>query len=94
MPDCDDGCPNDPDKVEPGACGCGVPDDDSQFVNGSVADRIMQRQLDLVKADQKSAEAAMRTAAREINEEIQKTLERDPSLKKRYEELTGSGGGS
>jgi hypothetical protein len=27
-PDCDDGCPNDPDKTEAGACNCGVPDDD------------------------------------------------------------------
>ena len=72
----------------------GVPDDDSPFVNGSVADRIMQRQLDLVKADQKGAEAAMRTAAREINEEILKTLERDPSLKKRYEELIRAKGGT
>lgn len=24
----DDGCPDDPDKIEPGACGCGVADDD------------------------------------------------------------------
>ncbi len=24
-----DGCPNDPNKTEPGICGCGVPDDDS-----------------------------------------------------------------
>ncbi len=26
---CDDGCPNDPAKVVPGVCGCGVPDTDS-----------------------------------------------------------------
>lgn len=25
-PDCADGCPNDPNKISPGACGCGVPD--------------------------------------------------------------------
>jgi hypothetical protein len=25
-PDCADGCPSDPDKVEPGVCGCGVPE--------------------------------------------------------------------
>jgi hypothetical protein len=25
-PDCLDNCPNDPNKVEPGTCGCGVPD--------------------------------------------------------------------
>jgi YqxM protein len=27
--DGDDGCPDDPDKTEPGACGCGVPDTDA-----------------------------------------------------------------
>lgn len=29
VPDCDDGCPNDPFKVEPGICGCGESDADS-----------------------------------------------------------------
>jgi hypothetical protein len=28
-PDCTDGCPNDPNKIAPGVCGCGVPDTDS-----------------------------------------------------------------
>jgi len=69
----------------------GVPDDESPFVNGSVVDRIMLRQLDLVKANQKTGEAAMRSAAKEINAEIQKTLERDPSLRKRYDALTKGG---
>jgi hypothetical protein len=27
--ECGDGCPNDPDKTDPGICGCGTPDDDS-----------------------------------------------------------------
>ena len=27
--DCDDGCPNDPEKTAPGACGCGIADTDS-----------------------------------------------------------------
>lgn len=27
--DCNDGCPGDIDKTDPGACGCGVPDDDT-----------------------------------------------------------------
>jgi len=26
MPDCTDGCDNDPNKTSPGTCGCGVPD--------------------------------------------------------------------
>ena len=29
VPDSEDGCPNDPDKTTPGACGCGTPDTDS-----------------------------------------------------------------
>jgi hypothetical protein len=28
-PNCNDGCPNDPDKITPGICGCGVADTDS-----------------------------------------------------------------
>ncbi len=28
-PNCTDGCPNDPSKIAPGQCGCGVPDTDS-----------------------------------------------------------------
>jgi hypothetical protein len=28
-PDCTDGCPNDPEKIAPGVCGCGVSDTDS-----------------------------------------------------------------
>jgi len=28
-PDCHDACPNDPNKIVPGACGCGVADTDS-----------------------------------------------------------------
>jgi len=27
--DCNDGCPHDPDKTDPGVCGCGVPDTDA-----------------------------------------------------------------
>ena len=28
VPDCSDGCPEDPEKTEPGVCGCGTPDSD------------------------------------------------------------------
>jgi len=31
VPDCVDQCPTDPNKVAPGNCGCGIPDDD---ING------------------------------------------------------------
>ncbi|MGD0091183.1 MAG: extracellular solute-binding protein [Planctomycetota bacterium] len=64
-----------------------VPDHDSPFVNGQAASRIMDRQLDLVKNDEKPVADALRTIAREVNEEIQKTLRRDPELRARYEEL-------
>jgi multiple sugar transport system substrate-binding protein len=67
-----------------------VPDQVSPFVSGQAATRIMTKQLDLVKADQKSPADAMRTAAREINVEIQKTLDMDPALRARYERLTRS----
>jgi multiple sugar transport system substrate-binding protein len=66
----------------------GVPDEVSPFVNGHLAGRILNKQLDLVKSNQKSAADAMRTAAREINAEMQKMLDRDPSLRKRYDDLT------
>ena len=32
--DCSDACPDDPDKTEPGVCGCGVPDVDTAQVAG------------------------------------------------------------
>jgi hypothetical protein len=32
-PDCNDGCPNDPAKIAPGACGCGVADTDTDGDN-------------------------------------------------------------
>ncbi len=35
-PDCTDGCPNDPNKTDPGQCGCGVADTDSD--NDGTAD--------------------------------------------------------
>ena len=64
-----------------------VPDEISPFVNGQAVQRILNKQLDLVKSNQKSAADALRTAARQINEEIQKTIQRDPELRRRYEAL-------
>lgn len=67
-----------------------VADDTSPFVNGNVVARIMQEQLDLVKADQKSPAAAMKTAAEQINAEMQRALENDPVLKDRWLKVSGS----
>jgi len=66
-----------------------VPDHDSPFINGQAASRILDRQLDLVKSDEKPVADALRAAAQELNEEIQKTLQRDPELRVRYEALAG-----
>jgi multiple sugar transport system substrate-binding protein len=67
----------------------GEPDYMSQFVSAQTASRIFKKQLDLVKNDQKAVPEAMRDAAREVNEEIAKTLEMDPSLRVKYYRLTG-----
>ena len=63
----------------------------SPFVSGSVVYRILGKQLDLVKADQKGAEEAMKTAARLINEEIRKNLEQNPGLKESHLRLAKKG---
>lgn len=70
----------------------GLPDEVSPFVNGNRATRILDKQLDLVKSDQKSASAALHTAAEQINEAIQEMLKQDPSLRMRYAKLTGNPG--
>jgi ABC-type glycerol-3-phosphate transport system substrate-binding protein len=66
-----------------------VPDPSSPFINGNTAFRIITKQLDLVKNNQKTPEQAMKRAAHLINREILKSVKRDPSLRKRYEKLTG-----
>ncbi|MCC6444355.1 MAG: extracellular solute-binding protein [Armatimonadetes bacterium] len=60
----------------------------SPFINGQTAERILTVQTDLVRSGQKTAAAALKTAAEKINAEILKTLERDPGLKERYLKLT------
>ncbi len=69
-----------------------VPDQICPFINGQVASRIMTKQLDLVKNDQKTAAQAMRDAARQINQEIARTVQRDPALKTRYDALIAARG--
>ncbi len=69
----------------------GVPDEVSPFINGSVADRIIAEQLDLIGSNLKTPEEGLRRATSQINEEIRKTLSRDPGLRERYAALTGKG---
>lgn len=56
----------------------------SPFVNGQAADRIMREETDKLFGNLKSAEDAMRDAARKINAEIVDMLRRDPVLRKEY----------
>jgi ABC-type glycerol-3-phosphate transport system substrate-binding protein len=63
-----------------------IADEMSPFVNGYLARRIMDVQLDLVKRNDKPVAEALRAAAQEINAEIVKTAARDPELHRRYEQ--------
>jgi hypothetical protein len=65
------------------------PNEVSPFLNGQAAERILTKQLDLVKSDQKPVADALRTAAQQINAEIQRTIARDPALKTKYDQRTG-----
>ena len=66
-----------------------IPQQVSPFVNGQAAQRILTNQIDLIKSDQKPVDEALHDAARQINEEIQKTLKLEPDLRARYTALTG-----
>jgi len=61
-----------------------VPNKMSPYVNSQAANRILTRQMDLVKNDQKPVAQALRDAAREVNAEIAATLERNPALKAKW----------
>ncbi len=63
------------------------PPDDSPFIGGDIVNRIVDKQIDLVRNRQKSAAEAMRTATRMVDREMQKNIERDPSLRARYDDL-------
>jgi len=63
-----------------------VAEEISPFVDGQVASRIINKELDFVKSNYKTPAEAMQAAAHEINEEIVKSLKRDPDLKKQYDE--------
>ena len=60
--------------------------DASPYLGGQVAARIIQDQLDLVKADSKSPADAMRDAEARINAEIQRNVAESPDLGRQYRE--------
>ncbi len=64
------------------------PNEWSPFVNGQTANRILNKQMGLIRNDQKPVAEALRDGAREVNEEIAKTLEQDPMLRLRHYRLT------
>jgi len=64
------------------------PDQVSPFVNGPAVHLIVQRQLDLMRSNNKPVPAAMRDAARQVNEHIQEMIDRDANLRELYERLT------
>lgn len=61
----------------------------SPFISGQKVVRIATRQLDLIKNDQKPVPDAMRTLTEQVNAEIRKSIEADPSLRERYKQVTG-----
>jgi multiple sugar transport system substrate-binding protein len=68
-----------------------TPDEISPFINGSMEDRLINDQLSLLKNRNKSVEEALKTAARQINEEIRKNIDQDPKLRALYEKRRGGG---
>lgn len=66
-----------------------VPSPSSPFVNGSTVVRLITKQIDLITNDLKSVDEAMKDVTEQINEEIQRTIEMDPQLRKLYEQRTG-----
>ena len=59
MPDSSDNCPNDPDKIEPGVCGCGISDGDAN--NNGVADCTEENDLGSVVPDAPSIKPGKKT---------------------------------
>ena len=63
------------------------PAESSPFVDASSVDHIINTQLDLIRRDAKTPADGMRTATRQIDEQIQIVLRRDPVLKQQYDQL-------
>jgi len=71
-----------------------VSEENSLFVDGQAAQKIIDTQMDLVKSDQKPVASALRDAAEQINAEIRKTVAEDPSLRRMYDERVRAVAGS
>jgi multiple sugar transport system substrate-binding protein len=65
-------------------------DKTSPFVNLETANRILYRQLDLIKGKQKTPAQAMRDAQEDIEREMQKNLSKQPALKVEYDRLVAA----
>jgi len=65
----------------------GAPQETCEFINGAVADRIINEQLDLMRNNQKTAEVAMKAVALQINDEIAKNLKKNKDMKARYDAI-------
>ena len=61
----------------------------SPFIPPSEFDTYLNRQLDLVKLDQKTPAAALRDATREIETAMRRNASRDPALRAKYLALGG-----
>ncbi|MCX7017777.1 MAG: extracellular solute-binding protein [bacterium] len=61
----------------------------SPFISGQVVMRIAGNQMDLIRNNQKSVAQAMKDLTRKVNMEIEKAVRMDPTLRERYEQLTG-----
>ena len=59
MPDSNDNCSDDPNKIEPGVCGCGISDDDAN--NNGVADCTEESNLGSVVPDAPSIKPGKKT---------------------------------
>jgi ABC-type glycerol-3-phosphate transport system substrate-binding protein len=64
-----------------------VPEPSSPFINGSVANRHILKQLDLIRARSKPVQDALHDAATIINATIHDNIELSPELRARYESL-------
>ena len=67
----------------------GVPTENSPYINPSVANTIYNKQIDLIKSDQKPVAEALHDMAAQINDEIRLEVSKDPKLRDQYLKATG-----